>query len=139
MFGIIGFVKMLPLALVVGGLGFVGHWFVVKNLKNKLAKEEAQVEFLLQKNTALEISTQEQQKTIESLQKSLEIQLDAISNLTLESSKWEEMSKKYIKIFSEHDLTKLARAKPGLIEIRINKATKEVFDGIEEQTTQPEG
>ena len=33
--------------------------------------------------------------------------------------------------FRRHNLTKLAAAKPGLIEPRMNKATKEVFDGIE--------
>ena len=36
--------------------------------------------------------------------------------------------------FKRHNLTKLAAAKPGLIEPRANKATKEVFDGIEEDS-----
>ena len=38
---------------------------------------------------------------------------------------------RYLDIFKRHNLTKLAAAKPGLIESRVNKATKEVFDGIE--------
>ena len=38
---------------------------------------------------------------------------------------------RYLDIFRRHNLTKLAAAKPGLIEPRMNKATKEVFDGIE--------
>jgi hypothetical protein len=32
---------------------------------------------------------------------------------------------------SDHDLTRLALRKPGLIETRINNGTKEVFDQIE--------
>ena len=41
---------------------------------------------------------------------------------------------RYIDIFKRHDLTKLASAKPGLIEPRINKGTKDVFDSIEEDS-----
>lgn len=38
----------------------------------------------------------------------------------------------------EHDLENLAREKPGLIENRINKATKEVFEQIESLTNPEE-
>ena len=31
-----------------------------------------------------------------------------------------------------HNLTKLAAAKPGLVEPRVNKGTKDVFNSIEE-------
>jgi hypothetical protein len=39
---------------------------------------------------------------------------------------------RYLDIFKRHNLTKLAAAKPGLLEPRINKGTKNVFDSIEE-------
>jgi hypothetical protein len=39
---------------------------------------------------------------------------------------------RYLDIFKRHNLTKLAIAKPGLIEPRINNGTKNVFDSIEE-------
>ena len=38
---------------------------------------------------------------------------------------------RYLNIFARHDLSKLAAAKPGLIQTRINKGTKDVFDTIE--------
>ena len=38
---------------------------------------------------------------------------------------------RYLDIFRRHNLSKLAAAKPGLIETKFNSATKEVFDGIE--------
>ena len=45
----------------------------------------------------------------------------------------QEMSR-YLDIFKRHNLTKLAAAKPGLIEPRVNKGTKDVFDSIEEDS-----
>ena len=42
---------------------------------------------------------------------------------------------RYLDIFKRHDLTKLAAAKPGLIETRINKGTKDVFESIEKDST----
>ncbi len=38
---------------------------------------------------------------------------------------------RYLDIFRRHDLSKLAAATPGLIEPRVNNATKEVFDSLE--------
>ena len=40
----------------------------------------------------------------------------------------------YLDIFRRHNLAKLASAKPGLIETRVNNKTKEVFDGIEKDS-----
>ena len=42
--------------------------------------------------------------------------------------------KDYLKIFKDHDLTRLARAKPGMIESRANKRTDEIFTVIENDT-----
>ena len=41
---------------------------------------------------------------------------------------------RYMNIFRRHNLSKLAAAKPGLIEPRINKGTKNVFDSIEKDS-----
>ena len=40
----------------------------------------------------------------------------------------------YLDIFRRHNLAKLASAKPGMIETRVNNKTKEAFDGIEEDS-----
>ena len=40
----------------------------------------------------------------------------------------------YLSIFKRHDLTRLARAKPGLVEPRINNGTKKVFEQIEKDS-----
>ena len=44
----------------------------------------------------------------------------------------------YLSIFKRHDLTKLARLKPGLIEPRINRGTEQVFRQIEEDSREVE-
>ena len=41
---------------------------------------------------------------------------------------------RYLDIFKRHNLSKLAIAKPGMIETRVNKGTKDVFDSIEKDT-----
>ena len=41
---------------------------------------------------------------------------------------------RYLDIFKRHNLSKLAAAKPGLIETRVNNGTKEVFDSIEQDS-----
>ena len=41
---------------------------------------------------------------------------------------------RYLDIFKRHNLTKLAAAKPGLLEPRVNKGTKDVFNSIEEDS-----
>ena len=46
----------------------------------------------------------------------------------------EAEAQRYLAIFARHDLSRLAAAKPGLIETRINKGTKDVFRTIENDT-----
>ena len=45
--------------------------------------------------------------------------------------KSEESRNKLIEVFGNHDLTRLALKKPGMIEKRVNNATKQVFESIE--------
>lgn len=132
MFGLFGILKMLPLILGVAGISYLGHWFVVKNLKNQISQQEERIIILTQENIALKISTQEQQETIIKLRHDIQQQINAISGLTVKASKWEELAKRYNEIFADHDLTALSQARPGLIEIRINKETKKVLNEIEE-------
>ena len=84
-------------------------------------------------NSAFELRDQEQKAAIESLQNDFKLQTEG---LTIQSRNQEieaEMNR-YLDIFKRHDLTKLAAAKPGLLEPRVNKGTKNVFDSIEEDS-----
>ena len=68
------------------------------------------------------------------MKESFEKQGKALNNLSRKNAQIEAEKEKYLDIFRRHDLNKLAIAKPGLIELRTNKATKEVFETIENDT-----
>ena len=75
-----------------------------------------------------------QEETISTLQNDFAKQTTALNNLQSKNNEIELEMNRYLDIFKRHNLTKLAAAKPGLIEPRVNKATKEVFDGIEQDS-----
>jgi len=90
-----------------------------KRIEN-LASLNAQ---LVQKNESLIT-------TVDFLQKSAKEQEERINNLTIDLQNADEGLVELRKILADHDLTRLAIEKPGLIENRINDGTKKVFDGI---------
>jgi len=83
-------------------------------------------------NQAFELRNQEQKLAIESLQNDFTLQTEGLQQIQLKNQEIQKEMNRYIDIFKRHNLTKLASAKPGLIEPRINKGTKNVFDSIEE-------
>lgn len=91
----------------------------------------SQVQHLTELNKAFEVRNAEQIATIAAQQEQFVKQTTALNNLTKKNQEIEADMNRYLDIFRRHNLTKLAAAKPGLIEPRMNKATKEVFDGIE--------
>lgn len=86
---------------------------------------------LVELNKAFEVRNAEQIATIAAQQEQFQVQTAALNNLSKKNQEIEADMNRYLDIFRRHNLTKLAAAKPGLIEPRMNKATKEVFDGIE--------
>lgn len=89
---------------------------------------------LVANNAKLEGAVQLQEEAISSLQNDFAKQTQALTSLQSKNNEIELEMNRYLDIFKRHNLTKLAAAKPGLIESRANKATKEVFDGIEQDS-----
>ena len=85
-------------------------------------------------NDAFELRDAEQKAAIESLQNDFALQTSSLLNLQSKNQQIEAEMSRYLDIFKRHNLTKLAKAKPGLIETRANKGTKDVFDSIEKDT-----
>jgi len=85
-------------------------------------------------NQAFEIRNQEQKLAIESLQNDFALQTSSLLDLQSRNQEIQQEMSRYLDIFKRHNLTKLAAAKPGLIEPRVNKGTKDVFDSIEEDS-----
>ena len=85
-------------------------------------------------NQALEYSATISQNTIYNLREDLARIRIANAKLEAQIEESEEYREYLIELYQKHDLTKLALAKPGLIEIRINAASKEVLDEFESIT-----
>jgi len=85
-------------------------------------------------NQAFELRNQEQKAAIESLQSDFALQTEGLLEIQARNQEIQQEMSRYLDIFKRHDLTRLAAAKPGLIQPRINKGTKDVFDSIEEDS-----
>lgn len=85
-------------------------------------------------NAKLEYAVETQQETITNLQNDFALQGKSLIAMQSKNQEIEAEMNRYLDIFKRHDLTKLAAAKPGLIEPRVNEATKEVFNGIEQDS-----
>lgn len=85
-------------------------------------------------NQAFELRDQEQKLTIETLQTDFEQQTKGLLDLQSKNQAIQLEMNRYLDIFKRHNLSKLAAAKPGLIEKRVNNGTKEVFDSIEKDS-----
>ena len=93
-----------------------------------------QYEAVKAENMALTFAVEEQKKTIEVIKENFEKQGKALNNLTARNAEIEGEMTRYLDIFKRHNLNKLAIAKPGLIEKRVNDGTKKVFETIEEDS-----
>lgn len=117
--------KLLIGIIVAMGLsGMMYYQFSVVPMKNKL---EEQIKVI----AAQDLRDQEQKATIDSIQNNLTQTTQALSGLQVKNQQYETEMAEYLDIFRRHNLAKLASAKPGLIELRANNKTKEVFDAIE--------
>ena len=85
-------------------------------------------------NQAFELRDQEQKLTIKTLQNDFEQQTKGLLDLQSKNQSIQLEMNRYLDIFKRHNLSKLAAAKPGLIEKRVNNGTKEVFDSIEKDS-----
>ena len=112
--------KILIGVIVVMGLG--GYFLYNKNQE------------LIKLNAAFEVRDSEQRAALEAIQNSLEKTSKELTGLQVRNQQYEEEMNEYLDIFRRHNLAKLASAKPGMIETRVNDRTKEVFDGIEEDS-----
>ena len=115
---------LMSVIMAMGVSGFLYYQFSVVPMKNKL-EEQAKVII------AQDLRDQEQKAAIESIQNNLAVTTESLKGLQIQNQQYEAEMSEYLDIFRRHNIAKLASAKPGMIETRINNATKEVFDAIE--------
>ena len=81
-------------------------------------------------NLALEGAVEEQKRTMDAMKESFEKQGKSLQNMMRKNAQIEQEMNQYLDIFRRHNLNQLAVAK-GMIEKRVNNATKQVFESIE--------
>ena len=82
-------------------------------------------------NLALEGAVEEQKQAMDAMKESFEKQGKSLQNMMRKTAQIEQEMNSYLDIFRRHNLNQLAVAKPGMIEKRVNNATKQVFESIE--------
>jgi len=82
----------------------------------------------------LETAVEEQKETLRVVQESFETQSRSLLNMTRRNNAIEAEKSKYLEILSQHNFERLATVKPGLMELRFNKGTVDVLEGIENDT-----
>jgi type II secretory pathway pseudopilin PulG len=107
--------------------GIVGY-FYYSTTQNQLIE-------LRDLNKAYELKIETQDDAINTMQQSYELQGEALNELSLKNQEIQSEMNRYLDIFKRHNLAKLAAAKPGLIEKRVNGATKDVFDSLENDSS----
>ena len=98
-----------------------------KYSQDKLAEANQQV-------AAQTARAESAESNLKFMQESLARQQKNLGKLADESVIIRKEQQETINIFSEHDIQKLAEAKPGMVETRVNRGTKRVFDELEQIT-----
>ena len=127
----LGMIKMLPIVILLAGAGYAYHTTIVSQKDAVIARLEANAVTLKENAMRLETAFEREQAARERSEQNLQSQLKAVGDLTEKNNAMQQEMDGYLSIFKRHDMTRLARAKPGLIEPRINKGTKAVFRSIE--------
>ena len=134
----LGLIKMLPLLTVVGAGAYGYHTLEIGKRETAIAQLEKNNVVLKENSARLESALETETASREQAEKNLKVQLEAVGKLTEANTAMQEEMDDYLSIFKRHDLTKLARVKPGLIEPRINNGTKKVFEQIEKDSEEVE-
>ena len=127
----LGFIKTLPIMILIAAAGYAAHMFVVNQLEGRIDQLQVQVDSLNQQNVALQTAADINEQTIRGLEEKSRAQVAQMGALTNRNNELAAERDSYMQIFRDHDLTKLARARPGMIESRANNATKDVFRSVE--------
>jgi hypothetical protein len=127
----LGFIKALPIMIVILGAGYAAHSFIVNEKENRINQLQSQVDYLNTENVALQTAAATNEATIRSLEANAKQQAEAMMGLQNRNNELNAERDSYMRIFADHDLTKLARAKPGSIELKANRATADVFRSVE--------
>lgn len=111
---------------ILSGLCYTAYSYVMMT--------RAEIATLRENSAKLEGAIQQSQETITQMQRQ-QVQIeDATKELRIGLEKAEVYQDEISQKLRDHNLTKLANAKPGLIQKRVNDATQKLFREMEEIT-----
>ena len=118
---------------ILGG-GYAYHQVTVSNLKAANAQLEANNRTLKENQVQMEIAINTAQASLKAAEENAKKQGEAMNKLTLKNNELQRDKDNAMRIFKDHNLTRLARARPGMIEKRANNKTADVFRMLENDT-----
>jgi chromosome segregation ATPase len=124
---------ILLFVIVLGG-GFAYHQVTVSNLEAAKAQLEANNRTLKENQVQMEKAVETAQASLAAAEANAKKSEAAMSALTARNNELQREKDNAMKIFKDHNLTRLARAKPGMIEKRMNAKTEQVFRDLENDT-----
>ena len=121
--------KIYILVAVVGLVGGVvyGGYYYYKDTQSR-------IQILTENNSKLEVATQQQEQTINTLIEDREKFEELNKELQVKLDKANQYRDTLIDKLRKHDLAKLSLKKPGLVEKKINNGTKKLFRSLESLT-----
>ena len=122
-------IKIYILIAVIGLVGGVvyGGYYYYKDTQSR-------IQTLTENNSKLEVATQQQEQTINTLIEDREKFDELNKELQVKLDKANQYRDTLIDKLRKHDLANLSLKKPGLVEKKINNGTKKLFRSLESLT-----
>ena len=121
--------KVYAILFVVALIGGVGYGAV-----SYYNDTQQRIQILTENNAKFETAYNTQQETIGTLEKNVELQSKLNRELAQKLQQSEKYQDELRTKLQKHDLTRLSKEKPQLIEKRINDGSKKLFDTLESDT-----
>jgi TolA-binding protein len=130
----LSYLKLVPAIALLAAVAYGAHKFIVIQKEQEIVELRISLDDVRSRNIALQTAAEINVSTIRSLESRINTQINQISNLTGSMQQLQTEKDEYLSIFRRHNLQRLAQARPGLIEPRINQGTKDVFAQLEEDS-----
>ena len=121
----------MPMA---AGGGYAYHVATVSKLESAVVQLESNNRTLKENQIQMEQAVKTSQEALAAAEANAKKSEAAMSALTARNNELQREKDNAMKIFKDHNLTRLARAKPGMIETRMNAKTEQVFRDLENDT-----
>mgnify|MGYP003144298448 CR=1 FL=1 len=114
---------------LVGGAVYGGFWYYKDT--------QARIQILTENTAKLETAKKMQDQTIDTLKADANKYRKLNKDLSLQLQKAHDYKNKLIGKLRKHNLTRLSQQKPNLVEGKINRGTKRLFESFESDSALP--